>query len=429
MSDQAVQTAPQGGGENKAGEVDVNSVKARAPSTDNKLTPNSVAGYVENLAKNPASVDIDKLLSQIDPNNEFAPTMEPASRQAGKDDPRPAAPRIVQDEQGRLRDDEGKFVSGRSIEDAEAAAQRGEKPRARTEQAPTQAPVDGKRFVAKTTSGRDVTQEELDLALQIAERETSIRSATDRRISELEQLDQDLRTRSRVVEEAESLRDMFLNDPARAVKFYESTTGKPWPGANQAIREDEGGQLEPDERAARQPRRGREWTEEDLEARVEQKLTARLEQHAKSQNQSALTDRWWDTTGTIIEKTMKGNPEFEGIEQDIEVKVGKELARSIKAKRLALPDYARRFPGSDARAIEHEVKTIVGALLTAERRRLNGWAATRFMGHAETISRTPDPGRGAATIAGASHLDPNTVDLPSNIRGIEDLARKLIEGR
>lgn len=434
MGDQTT-SAPAGADQNKVAEVGVDSVKARSPSTDNSLKPNDVARYVENIAKNPSGVNVDQLLAQIDPTGEFSPTRTPGDRfnpPAETQGAPPELPNLTVDDKGRLHDEKGRFKSGAAIEAEEESAARTERPapdrqpaaKPGAERQPTGAAY-------RTQDGREVSAEEIELALRVSERESSIRAATDRRMRELEERENGLTARDRELTEREQtaaqFEDMVLRDPQRAVKFYEATTGRRWPGAQSAVDDVADGAFEPDERAARGARRpAKELTEDDIERRVDERLEARFKTHEQRQVQARAEDSFWNHAGTAIDAAIKGVDEFTHIEQDIEAKIGRELARSIKAGRIALPNAARGFRGSSPKQIADEVKTIAASLLATERKRLNGWAATRFKEHSETTSRMPDPGRGAATIAGNSHLDPNTVDLPTNIRGIEELATRFM---
>ncbi len=318
-----------------------------------------------------------------------------------------------------------------AIEDAEEASQKGEQPESRQPRAerpaartaPPVADAAGDSSSAptkiRTTDGRELTLEQVEAGLKLADRAVRLDKAFIQRREELEQRERALGVRE------QTLRDVYGNERRGA------------PQARAQVQEDVVDDVPAEDDDVPMTRAQFRREMQAQAARIRDEMATEQMQREEYAARDTYVANYRQAIDTLAKRVvMEQFPELKDDEQgreDMEVLIGRDLGRSVRAGHISLPWYQDergnvqyRPQHSSVADIHEEFKLHAGARARAIRDAYNKRFATDLAVSSTQSRKTTPPSRGAATVAPGAHrtaentkVHENIEDLINDIEAIE----------
>lgn len=322
------------------------------------------------------------------------------------------------------RDREGKFADP---EGRNRPAEKREQPAAEPK---ADAPP---RF--KSKAGKEYSPEQIELAIQLADRSSRIDKAFEARMAELREREGKLSEQERFAQEGLSLRDLAFNDFKRFRQLVEGATGRRLPidGREAPEREETDDDFERLEREPAPRRRAAPAEVDDEDAPLTRREFKRLRDEERLAEDSTREERrfWNDIDAEIGAVLKEADPDLEYDDEDREtfaMAVGRKIGKEIKLGQLVVPALAKNVRGSTTDEVKRAVQLHAKGLLMRERSRLDRRSAKQLHRASEVAGATPSSVRNAATmLPGVDKQAREQADVPENIDDLIAGAIKLAD--
>jgi hypothetical protein len=395
------------------------------PNPEADRSPAGIATQVEKLIAGDTSIEPEALLAHLEQSSgDLVHTGDPAP------DVRPAtANPEVQPFDSGSSGSEPPLIPGPDMVAQPAAPKLSDQLEAQEEaplpgqpQQPAQAPPPPTRELQ--VGEKTYSQDQIELALQLADRSTAIDGAYQQKMQQLAERERTLSERERTAGEGLALRDLAFTDPQRFRQLVESSTGRPLPGfqppqQQQQTYADEYGYDEGSAPPGAAPESERQYLTIDQARQAFDQWGTQFRDQIRTETQQEDANRvFYGTIDRVADDIVRGAEEFKGVEERAVRAIGEAVGNDMRLGLLRAPDLPKGERGSSLEEVERAVKIHAQKELLAERERLGRWAA-RTVTDLQSISASmPAPARGAATILPGQDRRSDQNEVPGDIDGL-----------